>query len=64
MTPTRATGNRNTGRYWIGSDRMYVRYNRPFVNRIEDLMDPSFLMVWRMLLEENNHGKRGHPCKD
>jgi hypothetical protein len=33
------------------------------VNRIEDLMDPSFLMDWKILLEENNHGKRSHPYK-
>ena len=24
-------------------------------------MDPSFLMDWKTLLEENNRGKRGHP---
>ena len=26
-------------------------------------MDPSFLMDWRELLKENNHGKRGHPYR-
>lgn len=35
----------------------------PLVNRIEDLIDPSFLMDWKALLEENNKGKRGHPFR-
>ena len=60
---TTAIGNRSTRRCWIGSDRTHDRYNRSLVNRIEDLMDPSFLMDWRVLLEENNSGKRGHPFK-
>ena len=59
--PITAAGNRSTGRYWIGSDRRYDRYNRSLVNRIEDLMDPSFLMNWRDLIADNNRGKRGHP---
>ncbi len=32
------------------------------MNRIEDLLDPSFLMDWKMLLDENNHGIGDHPC--
>jgi transposase len=59
--PITALGNRSTRRYWIGSDRRHDRYNRSLVNRIEDLMDPSFLLNWKVLLEENNRGKRGHP---
>jgi hypothetical protein len=55
-----AIGNRSTRRYWVGSDRWRDRYNRSLVNRVEDLMDPSFLMNWKTLLEENNRGKRGH----
>ncbi len=58
-----AITNRSTRRYWIGSNRRYDRYNRSLVNRIEDLMDPSFLMNWKTLLEENNRGKRGHPYR-
>ena len=58
-----AAGNRSTRRYWIGSDRRFDRYNRSLVNRIEDLMDPSFLMDWKALLKENNDGKRGHPYR-
>jgi len=61
--PITAIGNRSTRRYWIGSNRRYDRYNRSLVNRIEDLMDPSFLMNWKTLLEENNRRKRGHPFK-
>ena len=61
--PITAAGNRSTRRYWIGSDRRYDRYNRSLVNRIEDLMDPSFLMNWRDLVADNNRGKRGHPYK-
>jgi transposase len=61
--PITAIGNRSTRRYWIGSNRRFDKYNRSLVNRIEDLMDPSFLMNWRSLLEENNRGKRGHPYK-
>ena len=26
-------------------------------------MDPSFLMDWKVLLKENNGGKRGHPYR-
>ncbi len=26
-------------------------------------MDPSFLMDWKVLLKENNEGKRGHPYR-
>ena len=58
-----AISNRSTRRYWIGSDRRFDRYNRSLVNRIEDLMDPSFLMDWKALLKENNEGKRGHPYR-
>jgi transposase, IS4 family len=61
--PITAKGNRSKRRYWIGSDRRYDRYNRSLVNRIEDLMDPSFLMNWRNLLADNNRGKRGHPYR-
>ncbi len=61
LQPITALGNRSTRRYWIGSDRRHDRYNRSLVNRIEDLMDPSFFMDWKPLLEENNRGKRGHP---
>ena len=39
------------------------RYNRSFVNRNEGLMVPLFLMNWKVLFEENNHGKRGHPYR-
>ena len=65
MTPKPITprGNRSKRRYWIGSNRRYERYNRSLVDRIEDLMGPSFLMDWRELLKENNHGKRGHPYR-
>ena len=35
--PITSTGNRST--------RRYDRYNRSLVNRIEDLMDPSFLII-------------------
>ncbi len=59
--PITAVGNRSTRRYWIGSNRRYDRYNRSLVNRIEDLLDPSFLLNWKTLLDENNRGKRGHP---
>jgi len=38
-------------------------YNRSLVNRVEDLMDPSFLMNWNVLLEEINRGKHGHPFR-
>ena len=63
MTPQPITGagNRGTRRYRTGSDRRHDIYNRSLVNRIEELLDPSFLMDWKMLLDENNHGKRGHP---
>lgn len=61
--PITALGNRGTRRYWIGSDRRHDMYNRSLVNRIEDLMDPSFLMDWKNLLHENNRGKKGHPFK-
>lgn len=65
MTTQQITAIRNgsTIRYWIGSDRRFDVYNRSLVNRIEDLMDPSFLMNWRELLKGNNHGKRCHPYK-
>jgi hypothetical protein len=58
-----AVGNRSTRRYWIGSDRRFDRYNRSLVNRIDDLIDVSFLMDWKALLKENNEGKRGHPYR-
>ena len=48
--PIMVIGNRSTRRYWIGSDRRYDRYNRSLVDRIEDLLDPSFLMDWKLLL--------------
>ncbi|AKA48367.1 transposase [uncultured archaeon] len=65
MTPQQITaiGNRSTRRYWVGSNRRHDRYNRSLVNRVEDLMDPSFLMNWKNLLQDNNRGKRGHPFK-
>ncbi len=31
------------------------------VNRIEDLLYPPFLLDWRLLFDENNHGKMDHP---
>jgi hypothetical protein len=34
----------STRRYWIGSDRRFDRYNSSLVKRIEDLLDPSFMM--------------------
>ena len=37
-----------------GSDRRDDKYNRSIVNRIEDMMDTSFLMDWKISLEENN----------
>ena len=48
MTPKliTATGNGSTRIHGIGSGRRHDRYNRSLVNRIEDLMDPSFLMDW------------------
>ncbi len=63
MTPQLITGsgNRSTRRYRMGSVRRHDIYNRSLVNRIEDLLDPSFLTNWKLLLDENNHGKRGHP---
>jgi hypothetical protein len=33
------------------------------VDRIEDLLDPSFLMDWKLLLADNNRGKRGYPYR-
>ena len=65
MTPKSIsiTGNRSIRRYWIGSDRRYDRYNRSLVDRIEDLLDTSFLMDWKLLLADNNSGKRGHPYR-
>jgi hypothetical protein len=47
--------------HWIGSDRRYDRYNRSLANRTEDLLDPSFLMDWKLILDENNMNKVGHP---
>jgi len=61
--PIETLGNRGTRIYRIGSQRRYDRYNRSLVNRIEDILDPSFLMDWNILLKENNHGKRGRPFK-
>jgi hypothetical protein len=61
--PITAVGNRSSRRYRMGSVRRHDIYNRSLVNRIEDLMDPSFLMDWKTLLEENNRGKRGHPYR-
>ena len=45
-----ALGNRGTRRYWIVSGRRHDRCNRSLVNRVEDLMDPSFVMSWRTSL--------------
>ena len=61
--PITATSSRSIRRYSIGSDRRFDRYNRSLVNRIKNLMDPSFLMDWKALLKENNEGKRGHPYR-
>ena len=61
--PITATANRSKRRYWIGSNRRYDRYNSSLVDRIEDLFDPSFLIDWKMLLSDNNRGKRRHPYK-
>ncbi len=65
MTPKqiKALGNGSTRRYWIGSGRRRDRYNKSLVNRIGDLMDPSFLLNLKSLLEENNSGKKGRPSK-
>ena len=52
-----------TRRYWVGSNRRHDRYNRSLVNRVKDLMDPSFLLNWRLLLEENSRGKMGYPFR-
>ena len=30
---------------------------------MEDLLDPSFLIDWKLLLADNNRGKRGHPYR-
>jgi len=61
--PIMAIGNRSTRRYWVGSNGRHDRYNRSLVYRVEDLLDLSFLMNWKVLLEENNGGKRGHPFR-
>ena len=61
--PITATAKRSTRKHWSDSNRRYDRYNRSLVNRIEDLMDSSFLMNWRNLLINNNWGKRGRPYK-
>ena len=61
--PITATANRSKRRYWIGSNRRYDSYNSSLVDRIEDLFDPSFLIDWKMLLSDNNRGKRGHPYR-
>jgi hypothetical protein len=58
-----AISNGSTKRDWIGSDRRFERYSTSLVNRIEDLMEPSFMMDWIVRLKENNEGKRGHPYK-
>ena len=52
--------NRSTRGYWIGSNRGFDTYNRSLVTRIEDFIDPSFLMEWELLFKEINEGKRGH----
>ncbi len=57
--PITGTGDRRTRRYWIGSNRLYDRYNRSLVDCIADLIDPSSFMDWKTLLYENNRGKRG-----
>lgn len=51
--------NRRTRRYWVGSNSGNDKYNRSLENRVIDLLDPSFLMNWKVLLEENNLGKKG-----
>ena len=56
-------GNRSTKRYYTSSNRRRDRHNKSLVNRIENLIDVSFLMDWKALLEENNMGKTGHPFK-
>lgn len=63
MTPKPITApvNRSRKRDWIGSDRRYDGYNRSFLNRIKDIMDPSFLINWRSLIGDKNRGKRRHP---
>jgi hypothetical protein len=58
-----AIADRSTRRCCIGSYRRYDRYNKSLVNRIEDLMNPYFLMNSKSPLEENNRVKRGHPYK-
>ena len=58
-----AISNGSTRRYWIGSVRRFDMSNRSLVNRIEDLIDPSFLMDWKVLLKENNEGRRGYPYR-
>jgi hypothetical protein len=30
------------------------------VNRLEDILNPSFFMDWKILLEDDNHGTRWH----
>ncbi len=59
--PITATGNISKRRYWIGSDRSYDRYNRSLMDRIEDLLGPSFLMDWKLLLADNNTEREAIP---
>ncbi len=41
--------------------RVWSKYNSSLVNRIEVLMDTSFLDSWDESLEKENKGKVGHP---
>ena len=62
-TPTYMSSNRSTGRYFIGINRRWDRYNRSLVDRVYDLLNPGFLSSWKILLGEINGGKRGRPFK-
>ncbi|MCL4412808.1 MAG: hypothetical protein M1526_05600 [Candidatus Thermoplasmatota archaeon] len=42
--PITATVNRSTRGYWIGPDRRYYIYDRSLVDKIEDIIEPSFLL--------------------
>ena len=50
-------------RYFVGSNRRWDRYNRSLVDRGFDLLNPLFFLRWKLLLSENNRGKRGRPFK-
>ena len=55
--------NRSIKRYWIDSNRRWKKYNGSLVDRIEYLIDLSFIKDYDGLLEENNWDKIGHPYK-